>query len=131
MDKPLVIQLGWPAKELSPNHRSRSHWPKTNAKAKALDESFWTTRQAMGATLGPQVTKLEHDGVADVVLRQVAHPPDRRERDKDNVYDSLKAHRDGIAKAIGINDKYFKPLAVEWAEPLPGGRIVITIGGKA
>lgn len=35
------------------------------------------------------------------------YPPDRRARDDDNMIASFKAGRDGIALALGINDKRF------------------------
>jgi crossover junction endodeoxyribonuclease RusA len=35
------------------------------------------------------------------------YPPDRRPRDDDNMVASFKAGRDGIAQAMGINDKRF------------------------
>lgn len=35
-------------------------------------------------------------------------PPDRRHRDDDNLVASFKAGRDGIAMALGIDDKRFR-----------------------
>lgn len=124
------VELPWPDKALSPNARG-SHWPRTDAAKKARADAFWATRQAMGATLGPKVTKLAHDGVSDVILNQVAHPPDKRDRDRDGVDARLKAARDGISDATGINDKHFRPTGIEWGEVVPGGRIIITVGAPA
>lgn len=36
------------------------------------------------------------------------YPPDRRHRDDDNLIASFKAGRDGIALALGIDDKRFR-----------------------
>jgi crossover junction endodeoxyribonuclease RusA len=35
-------------------------------------------------------------------------PPDRRARDDDNLIASFKSGRDGMADALGINDKLFR-----------------------
>jgi crossover junction endodeoxyribonuclease RusA len=122
----LTIELGWPSPRLSPNARG-SHWPRTHAAKLAREEAFYATRAAMGAQLGPTVTKLDHDGHSAVILRQIAHPPDKRDRDRDGVDSRLKAHRDGIADATGINDKHFRPTGIEWGEPVPGGRVVVEL----
>lgn len=127
----LTVTLGWPDKALSQNARSRSHWPRTNATKAAREEGFWATRQAMGAQWGAAVTKLAHDGSSDVLLRQVAHPPANYAYDRDGIDARLKAHRDGIADALGVNDKHFRPTGIEWGEPTPGGKIIITLGGGA
>ena len=36
------------------------------------------------------------------------YPPDRRHRDDDNMISAFKAGRDGVADALGINDKRFR-----------------------
>lgn len=122
----LVITLPWPSADLSPN--ARLHWAKLGAaKRKARDDAFWMTRSAMGAQLGPAVTSLSHDGKSDVLLHQTAHAPDARSRDRDNLDSRLKAARDGIAQALQVNDRFFRPLGIEWGEPKRGGEVVITI----
>lgn len=122
----LTIELPWPEAALSPNARG-SHWPRTRALKLAREGAFWATRSAMGRTFGPTVTKLSHDGKSDVLLRQIAHPPDKRERDRDGIDARLKGHRDGIADALGINDKFFRPTGIEWGEVVRGGKIIIAV----
>ena len=53
-------------------------------------------------------------------------PPDRRHRDDDNMIASLKAARDGIADALGVNDRRFRPNYV-FAEPEKPGRVEVEI----
>ncbi len=126
MTAPIRITLAWPDKALSPN--ARKHWRTVRSTGgKASDDAFWATRSAMGAQVGPSFTKIEHDGVSDIILRQIAHPPDQRHRDRDNLDSSLKKARDGIALALGVNDKFFRPTGIEWAEPVAGGKIVIEV----
>jgi crossover junction endodeoxyribonuclease RusA len=116
----ILIELGWPAKALSPNARSRSHWPKTRALKAAKMEGFGATLAALHGG------KFEHDGER-LPFVITACPPDRRERDDDNLEASLKGHRDGIAKALGVDDKYFDQ-RLQWAEPVKHGKIVVSIG---
>lgn len=115
----MLIELGWPAKALSPN--ARDHFMTVSRfKRAAHDTAFWATRAVMGTA------KFPHTGerVAFVIT---AYPPDNRERDDDNLIASCKALRDGIAKAIGVDDKYFDQ-RLQWGEPVKHGKIVVVIG---
>jgi len=118
-----MIELAWPAKALSPNHRSGSHWPRTNAIKAAKEEAFWATR----ACLPPC---FKHDG-SRMALIVTAYPPDKRARDDDNIIASLKAHRDGIAKALGVDDNLFDQRGLQWGEPVHGGKIVVVLEPSA
>ena len=123
----LAIELPWPSADLSQNARHGSHWPRTRAIKLAREDARWLTRQAMGAQLGPQVVKIAHDGASDIILEQVAHPPDRRGRDRDGLDSRLKAARDGIADALQVNDRFFRPTGIQWGEPTRGGKVVVTV----
>jgi crossover junction endodeoxyribonuclease RusA len=116
----MLIELGWPAKALSPNHRSRSHWPRTNALKAAKKEGYLATLAAMQGGGAP---KWSSPQLAFVIT---AYPPDKRTRDDDNVKASLKGHRDGIAQALGIDDSRFVE-RFQWGEPVKGGRVVIEV----
>jgi crossover junction endodeoxyribonuclease RusA len=119
----MMVELGWPHKALSPNHRSRSHWPRTRALAKAKQEGWGAALAAIGKA------PFQHSGQRlKVVL--TAYPPDRHARDSDNLLASAKGHLDGIAKALGVDDSLFDP-RVQWAEPVKHGRIVVTIAEVA
>ena len=52
--------------------------------------------------------------------------PDKRHRDADNAISSLKAHFDGIAEALGVNDKRFLP-SFEFCEPEKPGRVEVVL----
>jgi hypothetical protein len=116
----ILIELGWPAKALSPNARSRSHWPRTRALASAKKEGFGAGLAALRGV------KFQHGGER-LPFVITAYPPDRHERDDDNLEASLKGHRDGIAKALGIDDKYFDQ-RLQWGEPVKHGKIVVCVG---
>lgn len=116
----ILIELGWPAKALSPN--SREHFMTKARFVKASrDTAYWATRAAMG------LAKFSHDGEERVSFVVTAYPPDKRARDDDNLIASTKSFRDGIAKALGVDDKFFDQ-RLQWGEPVPHGRLVIEVG---
>lgn len=109
-----MIELPWPPKELSPNARSRSHWPRTKALAKARSWAWIATQGTKPPTTSP----------IGIIL--TFYPPDKRIRDKDNLQASAKAYLDGIAQAWGVNDSTFDP-RVQIGEPVKGGKVVVTL----
>lgn len=113
------IELGWPAKALSPN--ARVHYM-THARFKkaAHATAYWATKAVISPAIFP------HDG-GRVPFVITAYPPDQHSRDDDNLIASLKATRDGIAKALGVDDKYFDQ-RLQWGEPVKHGKIVVAIG---
>ena len=115
----VLIELGWPAKALSPNFRSRSHWPKTKALAAAKSEAFYAARSVVGPGY-----MAANDKQLKLVL--TAYPPTKRNRDADNMLASLKGHLDGIALALGVDDSIFDP-RVQFGKPVKGGKIVVEV----
>lgn len=92
-----AVTLPWPLKELSPNFRG--HWSAiSKAKASyrkaccvlALEAGF---RQAF---------------IKPVSVHLHFVPPDRRSRDWDNLIASMKAGLDGLADAMGVDDKHWR-----------------------
>jgi crossover junction endodeoxyribonuclease RusA len=97
----VLIELGWPAKALSPN--SREHFMTKWRYAKASkDTAFWATRASLGHS------KLEHDGKTRIAVVITAYPPDKRDRDSDNLLASCKACLDGIALALRRQRQLFR-----------------------
>lgn len=93
----MQITLPWPPKELSPN--SRTHWRKAAPiKAQYRDACYILAKQSSAV--------IDWDG--DVHVWIDFYPPDRRARDDDNMVAAFKAGRDGIADALGVNDKRFR-----------------------
>lgn len=117
MTEALLIEVAWPAKQLSPNTGCH-HMTRHRFKKAAKIEAGWATKAACPFDWG-------HDGRFDVHIR--AYPPVQRNRDADNLIASLKAHLDGIADAIGVNDSLFNAPTVEWADITQHGKIVITL----
>ena len=94
---PIILTLGWPPKELSPN--ARTHWRKKSLITKAYKTACWAL------ALESDITAPETEGRLHLWI--TFYPPDRRHRDDDNMIASFKAGRDGLALALGIDDKRF------------------------
>jgi crossover junction endodeoxyribonuclease RusA len=63
-----------------------------------------------------------HDG--PIALLVTFYPPDARRRDDDNMIGAFKAHRDGIADAMGVDDHRFKA-QYKFADPCKPGRVEV------
>lgn len=61
----------------------------------------------------------------DIVIRVRFVPPDRR-GDRTNYPNRMKPYFDGIADALGVNDRRFLP-AYEFAEPAKPGWVLVTV----
>jgi crossover junction endodeoxyribonuclease RusA len=48
------------------------------------------------------------DWEGDIHVWMDFYPPDRRNRDDDNLIAAFKSGRDGVADALGVNDKRFR-----------------------
>ena len=107
------IVLPWPPKELNPN--KRLHWA-TLSKAKKSYRSacFYIAKQTK-----PNVNKEK------VSLAITFYKPDRRHRDLDNMLASMKSGLDGLADALGVNDRHFL-ISINVADEI-GGMVKVVI----
>lgn len=92
------VILPWPPRALSPNQRT--HWKKKAPISAAYKQACWAL------TKESKIVLPESAGRLALWLDFV--PPDRRARDDDNLIASFKAGRDGLALALGIDDKRFR-----------------------
>jgi crossover junction endodeoxyribonuclease RusA len=114
---PRVVVLPWPAHALHPN--SRPHWAeKAKATKKARADACTLTRAAMGPT------KPKWAGVRLAVT--FCPPLLNRRRDLDGMVASNKAHFDGIADALGVDDSLFQT-TFALGEPVKGGAVRVEI----
>lgn len=118
---PVTVELKWPAKELSPNARMH-HMALYRFKKAAREETYWAAR----AVLPPH---FKWSG-GKLPVSWTFHPPDNRKRDLSNCIGRVKAHEDGLAEALRMDDATFKP-TYDFGEVYPRGRIVVVIGGEA
>lgn len=109
------IELPFPAKILWPN--GRGHWA---AKARAVRSARdWAAWQVVGG-----YRKNPHWKSAK--LHWVIHPKTAHPIDDDAPPYALKSYRDGIADALGIDDKNFRA-TYEFGPPVKGGAVIVTI----
>lgn len=112
----IELRLPWPPKELSPN--ARVHWSKRSKAAAAYRrECAWLVRAA-----GIKAPDSER-----IALWIDFFPPDKRQRDDDNLLAAFKAGRDGIADALDINDKRF--VSHPFVQTETGGFVRVRITG--
>lgn len=111
------FELPFPAKILWPN--GRGHWA---AKARAVK----TARQsAWAAALAAGVKSLPVDGGFSIAV--TVYPKTRNLIDADNAVASLKASLDGLADALGVDDRTFETPTISFGEPVKGGRMTLTV----
>lgn len=110
-----MIELPWPPKILNPNHKT--HWGNKSKAAKKYrhDCAILTLMARIPVIL---------DG--DFKLSITFYPPDKRHRDDDNIIAAFKSGRDGVADALGVNDKRFKPDYL-FGLPVKHGKVVIEL----
>lgn len=109
------VVLPWPARVLSPN--ARAHWSKRSRAAKSYRrQCFLFARQAgLVAPAGRILLDLEF------------LPPDARRRDDDNLVAAFKSGRDGLADALGVDDRLFVSQARLGDTVHPGGAVRVTL----
>lgn len=112
------ITLSWPPRILSPN--GRGHWRAIAAAKKVAKNEAWALTAASGATAPAK---------GPIPIAITFHPKTRNRPDVDNLIASCKAALDGIALALGCDDSRFQLAAPVIAEPVKGGKVVVTIGG--
>jgi crossover junction endodeoxyribonuclease RusA len=75
---------------------------------------------------GVREARASFAGKDKIPVKITFYPPDNRHRDDDNMVGSFKSYRDGIADALGVNDRRFSPHYF-FAEPEKPGRVVVEI----
>lgn len=108
--------LPWPPKELSPN--ARVHWAAKNRAVKLYRENcVWLTKAAG--------LRVDWGGIVHAFI--TFYPPDRRHRDDDNLVAAFKSGRDGVAQALGIDDKRFRIHPFLSDEVVKGGAVRVRL----
>lgn len=117
----IALTLPWPSRDLHPNERV--HWTKrASATRRARDDAYVATMAAS------QWRRFDlPDG--RLHLWWDFYPPNRRKRDDDGLLASMKAARDGIADALGVDDSRFVSHPYLKEEVRKGGQVVVRITG--
>jgi len=116
----LTIEIDWPDAALSPNGRAH-HFARARAAKKAKNDAWGWTKALM-----PKLGIAYGSWRGPVTVQYTFHPMQDRGRDDDNFIARCKAARDGIALALGIDDKAFVTLPVIWGDKRTG-KVVVTL----
>jgi crossover junction endodeoxyribonuclease RusA len=115
----LRLELPWPHKDLSPN--ARVHWAvRSQRTSRARADARLLCRSAINAAGWPMFEGRQL-GVSFTFC-----PADQRRRDLDNLISSTKAHRDGIADALEVDDSKFR-LTAQMGPVSKGGKVIVEI----
>ena len=111
-----MILLPWPNHKLSSNARYDLR-ALTAIRRQAKQDGYYA---ALEAGLSLPAAQLE--------MRWKFYPPDRRQRDDDNLLTSCKPFRDGIFLALKLDDHLVRRTVIEWGPVCKGGKVEVEIG---
>jgi hypothetical protein len=111
-----MIELPWPPNELSGHHNV--HWRVLQPIKKK--HRLWAAMATIAANIAAP------EGAGDIHVSATFYPPDKR-TDRVNMPTRLKPYWDGIAEALGVNDRRFLP-TYHFAEPVKNACVVVVIG---
>lgn len=117
----LSLTLPWPSADLSPN--ARVHWAvRSRAVKSARDYGWGMVRAAMGP-LG-----IPHGSWRGPITAEYTfHPSIERTRDDDGLIGRMKAYRDGMARALGVDDHGFRTMPIVYGEKRKPACVVVTL----
>ena len=116
----MIVSLPFPDASLFPNRKNGKHWTVTKEiKRLARECAVKATEHAYG-------TFSQHDGTIPISIVFVG--PDGRHRDLDNCLAAAKPQIDGIADALGVNDRLFRPILVDYIKGDAPGAMIVAIG---
>lgn len=115
----MKIELDFPPACLFPNRAKGTHWTVTHkAKAGYRDNSAWLTKGQMRGWVAPE---------GEIRLTITFVMPDKRLRDTDNCLAAAKAGLDGMADALGVNDRQFQPVTIYRQHGEKPGKMIVEL----
>lgn len=109
-----TIVLPWPPRDLHPNSRPH-HMAKARAAKAYRTQAMWIAKAA----------EVSPPAEGEIMLDVRFHPPSSR-GDTDGMFSACKSAFDGIADAIGVNDRRFA-FTVRRLEPSKNGAVFIDV----
>lgn len=116
----MIVELPFPPAALSGHANGNGRWAKIGLTKQWRLKAKLLTESAMDGPLA-----LPGDGDIKLHLHYVM--PDRRS-DRLNCVNRSKAIVDGIADALGVNDRRFLP-SISFSGPDKPGKVIVTVGG--
>lgn len=118
----MIILLDFPPADLFPNRAKGKHWAVMHkSKVSYRESSAWITKREMGGWA--------YKG-GEIEMRLTFYMPDKRHRDADNCLAAAKAGLDGMAEALGVNDKNFNPIVVTRVFGAKPGKLIVELMEK-
>jgi len=115
----LKVELPFPPKELFPNRMHGHAWAKLyKLKGECRETGFYLTKQ--------EKRSWSWNG-GTIKLKLTFVMPDKRQRDIDNCLAASKSLLDGMADALQVNDKFFRPIEIDWVEGIKPGSLIVEI----
>lgn len=114
----IQITLPWPPSKLS-GHANMHHQTLGRINKKYRQLAVKATEEALS---GRTVAATPYD----IRVSAVFYPPDNR-GDRLNFSNRLKPYWDGVAEAMGVNDKRFLPGANHYAQPVKNDGCVVLL----
>lgn len=119
----ITVKLPFPDARLNPNSSKGRHWAATSDLRKKA------------RTMARLLTMVEMDPavvfIGNIPLTVTFVSPDRRHRDRDNLLAASKPMLDGVADALGVDDRRFEPITISRVFGEKPGAVLITIGSAA
>ena len=117
----MIITLPWPVPQLFPNFKRAHHWRKYRNHERDARALGWGLAME---TIPPVMRQAIAQSDDPISMTVTFIPPDRRKRDDDGCIGAFKNFRDGIADALGADDRRFRP-HYEIVAPEKPGRIEV------
>ena len=115
----ITLQFPYPDRALSPN-ASKRHWRyKEPAKQAARTEAFYMAAPFKGT----------FNGYDALQMSLTIYPPDKKRRDLDNVFASMKSAIDGMCNAIAVDDTQIRRVVLEWGGVVKNGAVELELKG--
>lgn len=115
-----MLRLTLPFPPASLSGHAKGNWRAHHAETQKQRQAAYVTTLAAMKGVRPEIPE------GDIPIRFRFVPPDRRS-DRTNLPGRLKGAIDGVADALSINDRRFRP-SYEFAEPERPGRVEVEIG---
>lgn len=123
----ITIELPWPQAGLSPNARKHYMQRARLAKISRIDCCLIARSVLNSSSHDRMVLQELIESGAMLAVWIDFYPPDLRHRDDDNLIGRFKNCRDGVAQALGIDDKKFRTIPFVHSEKHPRGKVIVRI----
>lgn len=114
-----MIELSWPPIGLFPNQNKGMHWTqKTKLIQKYRHDCFYQLKQQ-------KILPISHGNF--IPLKITFYPPNNRRFDLDNCLAASKVAIDQLAQILGVDDRQFRPIVLDFGHTVKNGKIIVEL----